>query len=445
MDDSVAGGIGSLPGGPYDSVAASIKNALVLSKAANNARFMGVTTPQYVYVNPSGGSDSTGTGLTSGTAYATIQRAIDDIPHGFKTDIIVQIAAGSFSGQNFTVNVQPGFRTGSTSAAIYVMGDQTAAYTFASSGSGALVSGKAAQVQYTLAHGLTITDGSHWVMNNTGAAPSTTRILRASTTTQIVSVQSSTAPLSNQKICAYGTVFTSSFSCGSSTLGSGGAPFLHLVGLQLNAPGIMTNCVINGSRVAGGTYQNCNIFGGVFTAATSLIDGDWGRRTMFNSLFLSGVTLSGPRSSVQQCVFSNTGNPCMAIGTTGFSSPPVPQHPGSGVKAVSAVDFEGSGIGIMATGNSYFIGAGSITFALTNRAIDAAHGALFASSVNHTWSGTVTAPSLLRSRAWFNKTGITYSVSNTASPGQDFNVGALSTIVAASSSIMDLSDLSSYQ
>lgn len=446
MDDNAgSGGIGSLPGGPYASVAASIRKGLVISKAANFDRFMSLTTPQFIHVNPSGGNDTSGDGLTAGTAYATIQRAIDDIPNGFKTDIVIQLAAGSFAGQNFHCPVVPGFRTGSTQAIIYVTGDQTSAFTFASSGAGTLLAGKSTQVQYTVAHGLTITDGSHWLMTSVaGQPPATTRVLRASSTTQIVSVQSSTVPVSNQKICAYNTTFTSSFSA-SSVRGPSDAPFLRLVGLKIDAPGIMTNILISGSRLAGGTYQNCNVFSGVFTSSAGFID--YGQRfnTMFNALFLGGATITGPRGSTQQCVFSNTGNPALALGTTGFSSPPVPAHPGSGIRLATSLDFEGSGVGIMATGNAYFIGAGPLTFALTNRAVDAAHGALFASSSNHTWSGTVTGPCLLRSRAWFNKTGITYSVANTTTPGADFNVGAAATVVAASGSVMDLVDLATFQ
>jgi hypothetical protein len=387
-------------------VAASIRKALVISKAANFDRFMSLTTPQFIYVNPVTGSDNSGDGLTPGTAYQTVQRAINDIPNGFRTDVIVQLSAGTFGGsaQNFHVNVSPGFRTGSTPANIYITGDQTAAFSYGTTGLGTLVAGKAAQVQYTVAHGLTITDGSHWITNNTGAPPLTTRVLRASSTSQLVVVQSSTVFRANEKICPYNTILVGTFSGGALT-GPTDAPFVHIVGLRVDAPGIFTNVVVNGCRMAGGTYQNVNVFSGVFTASASFVDYKARNATMFNTLFLAGAVMTGPRGSTQQCVFSNTSNPALVLGTTGFSSPPVPAHPGTGVRLATALDFEGSGVGIMSTGNSYFIGAGTITFALTNRAIDAAHGALFAASSNHSWTGTVTLPARLRSRSWFNKLG----------------------------------------
>lgn len=422
---------------------------VVFGGTSGSARFLVVgAAAQFIYVNPTTGNDTTGNGLTAGTAYATIQRAINDIPDRFVTDVVVQLAAGSFAGQNVSVSVLPGFRTGSTTANIYITGDQTSLFTFVSSGAGTLVAGKAAQVTFNVAHGLTIADATHWLMTSVaGAAPATTRVLRASSTTQIVSVQSSTIALANQKICAFGTTFTGSFACGAAAIGPGGAPFVHLVGLKLDAPGVMNNVTLNGSRANGGTWQNCNVFSGVLTAAASFFDGDYGRRTMFNLLALATVILSGARSSCQQCVFTGSGaSPALSIGANLFTFPTVPgRSPGSGVQLAQALDFEGSGVGILVTANGFFIASGTLSFALTNRILQADLGALVAASSASTWNGTCTLPAQLRRKAWFAKNSITFNVSNTATPGSDFDVGAAASVLAASGSVVDLSDLASYQ
>lgn len=418
-----------------------------------SGRFITGSSPQTIYVNPTSGNDTTGDGLTSGTSYATIQRAVDDIPSGFKTDVVIQLAAGSFSGQNTAVNVGPGFNPATnTSSQIYIVGDQTSAYTIASTAAGSLVAGKAAQVSFTTTHGLTIVDGSHWMANATATVPTSVRVLRTSTGTEVVVVQSSTTALADKKVCAYGTTFTTTFRFGCRALSVTDSPFVHLVGIKFNSLGSTTRVAFQGcnvNTVAASIVQDCNVFSGYWGTDVTFFDGMNGRRTTFNSLFKSKLFLNGPRSSLQQCVFASSpgaGHAMLNIGTVSTTEPPVPSTTPSGVRLMSAVDFEGTGNGIHLAGLSYAIASGTITFAIVGRPVFANSQSSVSASSAQSWTGTATLPSGIRRGSHWDKTGITFSVVNTDNADQDFEIGGTngSTIIDEAETLSEATELCTY-
>ncbi len=411
----------------------------LLAQDSTSSRFLTGSSPQYIYVHPTSGNDTTGDGLSMLTAYATLQRAIVDIPDGFKVDVIVQLPSGSFAGQAFNVNSLPSLKADGDLAGVYIIGDQTAAYSYATTGTGSLVAGKSSQVSYAVNHGLTITNGSHWVMNNTGDIPRDVRVLKASSVSELIFIQSSTAARLNEKICTYSTIFTSTFTA-NSVLGPDNKPFVRLVGFRMNASGVCSGIAFHGTSAAGSTFQDCAVTSGVFTTGATFSDAENYMLETRNVFFVGGCVFNGYRNGgLRDCVISNTTNPALTVG----SSSALATHPVSGACAVSSCDFEGSGVGIALSGSgAFFITEGNITFALTNRAIDAYQGALVGAGSASTWSGTVTLPARLRSRSAFAKAGITYNVTNTANPGQDFDVGSAASVVAFSSNVTDPTDLS---
>ncbi len=420
------------------------------------SRFFTGATPQLIYVDPGAGSDTTGDGLGLGTAYQTIQRAIDDIPTGFTKDVIIQLASGSFSGQNTSVVIAPGFNaTTNTSSQIYVVGERTPVFTTGTTGSGALVAGKTTQMQYSgagVAHGLTITDGSHWSYSGSAVdVPSSVRVLRASSTTDLIVVQSSTSAFSTRNLCAYNTTFTSTFRFGCHSLSVTDAPFVHLIGIKFNALGSITRVTFQGCNVSTGAasiVQDSNIFSGYWGTDVTLFDGNHGRRTTFNSVFAAKVFLNGVRSSLQQCVFASSpgaGHGMLNLGTTSTTEPPVQSTSPSGVRLVSAVDFEGTANGVNLAGQSYLVLSGNVSFALTGRAMILSQMSQVSNSAASTLSGTVTLPLSLRFGSRWNK-GMTFSISNTLNPGQDISVGGTggATVIAASDTAVDTTELCSY-
>lgn len=427
----------------------------IQNPSASESRFFTGTSPQTIYVDPTNGNDTNGDGQSVARSFKTIQRAINDIPTGFTKDVIIQLAAGSFAGQNVGVVIAPGFNaTTNTSSQIYIVGDRAPAYTVASSGAGSLVAGKTAQVQFTsVTHGLTITDGSHWsYTGSVSDVPGSVRVHRASGTTDLILVQSSTSALANRNVCAYGTTFTSSFRFGCPSLSVTDSPFVHLVGIKFNALGSTTRAVFEGCNVntgAASIVQDCNIFSGYWGTNLTLFDGNHGRRTTFNSLFVGKVNLNGARSSLQQCVFASAlaaGSGKLNLGTVSTTEPPIQSTSPSGVRLVSAVDFEGTGNGISMAGMSYVIFSGNVSFAITGRALASSDQCQVSASAAATLSGTVTLPVLIRHGSRWNKANITFSASNTLNPGQDIEVGGIGgpTIIASSATTVDATELCSY-
>ncbi len=427
--------------GVVESTASEIAAEAVAAGGSASVRFLNGVTPQYIYVHPTAGSDSLGDGLSMGTAYQTIQRAVNDIPNKYNVDVIIQLPAGEFAGQDVVVGVTSAIKPSTTtSALLFILGDHTAAYTYASTGTGALVSGKVSQTAFSVNHGLTITDGSHWIMPSSGnPVGSSFRVLRASSTTQLVFVQSSTAARTNEKVCAYNTVFTTPMTVkslnGATTISN-----VCLVGVKFSGGGEFVNVQSRSAH-----FINCELYNVIFNASgvldgCTLIDYRGRHTTMFNTLSINGLTVHGPRGSVQQCVFVNTtGGPALSIG----SSDSLPANPGSGIRLGSSLDFESTGTGLNITGSgSYFVMTNApATFACA-RSLEAYHGALISAGAStSTWSGTVTSPAIIRTRSAFNKTGITYSVVNSSNAGQDFDVGAAATVVAYASNVTDPTDL----
>lgn len=399
-------------------------------------RFFDESVLQHIYVSTTG-NDTTGDGVTPATAYATVQRALNDLPQGWRADVWISVAAGTYAGaQNWVLNVLPGARnTISVSAVtgrVFVTGDLTPIQALTGGSGGVLVPGKVAQYTHAVgAYAATITDGSHWIMQagvGTNAASLSARCVRASTTPNVVIVDSSTGALTNPQLMTWTTIFSGAINITSPAFYGTPPVFFGVQGIRFNATGVGRGVSFRGCRFdVANSGQDNGLIACTFMSGTQTQTGNNQiASTSSSSLYVAGsLSLSGSFQSVSVNVFAGAPSVAAHLMGGGTSSTVTSMTVPAFVNLFATNDFEGTGDGIHLRAGSSVGASGSVpcSFAMTNgRPIVVAGGSQVFGS--QSWTGTGGLPSLILSGSALD-TGGGYVVVNSVTPGQDVQVGVL--------------------
>lgn len=426
---------------------------------ATGARFLQSGTTQVIYVRPTTGDDTTGDGLTALTAYATVQRALTDIPDGFNCYVKVDVEAGTFATQqNWAVAATPGFMdpAGTSTGRVYIVGDHTSPdLTLASTGAGTLVSGKRAQMRFAVgAYGASITDGSHWIRQQDAVASGidSTKVCLASTSPDLDVVTPSSTAMTTVTVNPYTTTFSGTVRISAPkgpALNS--IPFVFIQGIKFTGSVQASNVTFDGVQATAlPVTSDCQVqalacIGAGYSAGFS----DYARKSIVGLLIKDGaLTLLGMAGSVLGCVIKGAGGAAGKI-NAGFSGSTIASvRAPSGANLFQDVDLEGTGDGVWLSGMST-LGNGSsgtsVTFALTSgRALLLDHGSrLTFGNGTHAWTGTSTVASVVKNGAVLEGGSTGFGVTNTTTPGDDLAVGG-GPFRALDDFYTDLGDLSRY-
>lgn len=423
------------------------------------ARFFLAGTTQRIYVRAAG-SDTLGDGLTVGTAYATAQRALEDVPNGFTCFAVVDLGAGTDAAQqNWAVASQPGFMdpAGTLTGRIYIVGNSTSPdLTLASTGVGALVSGKRAQVRFSVgAYGASITDGSHWLRVTDGVASGvdTALVCLASTSPSLDVVTTLTTAMTTVTVNPYTTEFSGTVRIAAPAgTAFGGGPFVFVQGIKFSGVVQANNVQWDGCLVTAlPVMTDCQVAAlAVVGASVSFGVTAYARRNVSNLLVKDGgLALTGMTGALLGCVFRGSSGSGPKVGAGFAGTVPGQIRAPSGANLFQDCDLEGAGDGVWLSQNST-LGNGasgtSVTFALTSgRAVLLDHGSrLVFGNGTHAWTGTATLPSIVRGGSVLVGASSVFGVTNTTTPGEDVLVGSLP-VVALDDYQIDLGDFSRYQ
>lgn len=372
-----------------------------------------VATAVTRYVNPTNGSnticDGKGTGPSSGgipCAWASVPRAMDDIPNGYTSNVDIRISAGTFTNtETWRVTAIPG----AGSPQVRIHGDctvPTAKFTTTGTGvanvtvaGGGKNGGVTSQVQplYTPTIASTcgvttdtagalpcgsitgVTDSSHFLRatTQTAGAASAYFATLASTSPNLTIVNTATSALTSQSLCPFATVYSAVTILGS-TIAPGNAstvPGMTVNGIQFTSNTFSPrNVVFNGTKFSGtGSFPNDVVLQGcVATSLMTITSKSAGTGTsIIRSAFLQGIEMFGNFGTVTGLFRPSTTSYCMILNQFGNIGSGSKMATFGGIR-LGQSDFEGTCTGIYA-GNSVLItdvgNPASISFDVTGQAL----------------------------------------------------------------------------
>lgn len=438
--------------------------------------YFSAAAPVLRYVDPALGNDTTcdgkGTGPASGgvpCAWASVQRALDDIPDGFTARVGIVLQPGTFSGtQSWTLAAQQGAATG-------VVGIEgacnTPQATFSTTNTGtAVVSGGVTKLtQWTFTPTIsagtipaTIVAGDFYLRQNNAAAASlgamnNGRVVMASTTggtTVRLTVGSGTAITSNSVVtaptlCPFSTIWSGNVTiAGNATSG-----VLRAFGMKFAGTLAATRMTMSGNWFAGSSaIARATALSGTYSSASGVALVGGGRDTNASSVSTSWFSTSqihaeGP-ANIASSVFSGTANPKIRLGGTALSALVV--FGGAQLTQFITLDFEGSGTAVDVRGTANTITSNGTSSALvgctgpvmsleiTGSPINMEAGAQWYLGCSLTSAGTYTSASTIKSgsRLWISPSGA-WAATNTSTPGSDWTVGAQAAVSTANLPVTD--------
>lgn len=417
------------------------------------------------FVDPTNGSDTLCDGKSTAAvasapacAWASVQRALDDVPDGYVAVVGVEVVAGTFAGTNtWELHAIRGNTTGN----VRVWGACTPQATFTTTGTGVALTVnsvvKMSEFTFTptIATGTipaTIANGDFHFRRIVSGAHFAGGPIVASTTggTTYVTVATSGTANSTQspRMCPYSTVFsgtttiTGSKSGTSTTLSINGIKFTGTVGTH--------SASMNGVWVTGTTTIRAASMSGVYSTSADLrfigASGDQSVSVtgcMFNSSTLA--VLSGTLS-MSANLFTGTGTK-LRLGSP-INSASV-AYGNTFITQFLSLDFEGSGaaldmrgpVQVVANGTSGGItgcSGGIISLDITGSPINMEHGAVASLGCGGGVYGNYTSASTVKSGSNLWAQG-GWTAVNTSSAGQDWTVGAQATVATASLPVTDYS------
>lgn len=415
-------------------------------------------TPVTRYVNPSTGSDTLCDGKASTAsptlpcAWATVQRALDDIPNGYTVNVDINLPAGTFSGTQIWLHHAVMGSAGSANPIVRIRADcttatavltsTTAALNVTTAGSGK--TGGVTQIANVLYSAPTVvsgsitgvTDGSHYLSTalSAGVAPTVIGV-RASTAPDLLLVTTTTTAFSNRRLCEYasGTVFSGSITVGSIVGATRPANSLVVVGISFTGTLSASQVQLVGVKVAGAssTINNSVIQTSVFTNQASLVNNSPLRLAPTGTLFMKGAEMSGQWGNVSNNVFVGGGSTNCLWVNAGVAVPSTNEVSFGGM-TLTRNDFEGTCTGIRASSSILGgLNAGANVIDITGPFIDLEDGSYFVTQNTNgnvgngsgTVSGKRTAANIVKSGSHLTTNSL-WVDTNVTSAGQDVIVGA---------------------
>jgi len=383
------------------------------------------------------GSDATGDGRSVATAFATLQRAFDEISPTFVTFTLVSMGSGSFAGARLESN---------GSGTVLIDGYRTVLDTISFVSDGGLLSGKANQRTVTVSsfdgydgYG-NVLEGSQFLRKPIPGFDlfSTGTILRSSTSPTLLEVRPVTEFFTTAEIYEPDTIFTSGVS------GSDTSPvtlsFLTIdtsigtwSGVNLN----VSDCKITG----GGLFvlsENVT-FTNVYSEDSVAIGRSGPQLNNYQGLllknFLELTTTAVPLSRLAG-VFDSTVTPKVQVGGSGGSS-----ISNFSISNIGPIDFEGASDCVRMYPNGFVFQDSTITCEGTGKFLEIRKSSTYDAN-GKSVTGTVTAP--IEIDAGSQLTGASgIALINTSTPGDDVIVGEGAAADAFSDlPVINLSDLS---
>lgn len=423
------------------------------------------------YVDPTLGSDTACDGKSANPssggnpcAWASVQRALDDVPNGFFAQVDVHIAAGTYATpQVWNLYATPGSGGTVSNPIVRVRGNcSTPTATFSSMGSGtALVSvtggGKTGGVtmknQYTFTPTVStgsitgVTDGSHYLVSDyTAGASPVVNALRASTAPTLIVVAGSGTLAGTKRLCPYNTIFSALNFVGPTNATSKVVTVsaLQISGIEVTSNNAITSVNFIGVKMSGSgpTIRDCNFANSVSINRISFISTRPGAFTFGNNLFKDGVEVTGTVGTISG-VFSASTNPNCLWVNGGIGLVAGNTVTGGGIQAIFTADFEGTCTGI-AMRNSHIglaNGTGGIAMDITGRFLKLENNSSI-TTLSQTTTGKRTLANQILSGSDFLTNG-TWSDTNVSVAGEDILVGGLPVVSYASLASTPLMDFGS--
>lgn len=433
--------------------------------------YFSATAPLFRYVNPTTGSDTTCDGKGSASAasgnpcaWASIQRAFDDVPDGSTANIGVSVAAGTFSGTNT-------WRLSSLRAAgsLTVYGDCSSPQaTFSSNGTGSLITSAGSVLkttQYlhtpTIATGTipaTIANGDFYYRQISATAaslaiPNVGRPVVASTTggTTFISVDSTTTAntTGSPRLCPYATIFS-----GTTTIDApaNAGPLFH--GMKFTGSVTATATGIAGGVWFTGTARFRNAattMSGIYSTSGDFTIEAQDRTTALANAYFNGAVapqIIGIPNSIAANVFAGTG-----VCKISFGIPPTTSTlswAGTSLGNFNVNDFEGTAstaaicmrgpvqVAVRNRSDGDACSASSGSLEIVGAPLMLEDGATFMANCT-AFTGKYTASSVVRSGAkiWFVDAPFNWLATNTSVAGQDWTVGAQTVVATAGLPVRD--------
>ncbi|CAB4127317.1 hypothetical protein UFOVP75_136 [uncultured Caudovirales phage] len=338
--------------------------------------------PEYAVANSyfqifvrSGGDDENNDGKSVGSPYATIDRALSDIPLKYTSYFMIDVGAGNFPWINKDYAFENAGLGGTTKTGIDIVGAVSALATQSGVYSGALVSGTVSTVRYTVpSYSATLTAGSHFAGKdiNDGVVPFTFRdascIIPASSTSTSIDIPDTNANfytgtiIAQSYISAYQTFIignAASTSLGS-TLSSFNfilPPTVQFIACTFTARDLLiTSRVIAGQFTAFGsgstgritpprlrgctfTRGNGSMLSNVILTRCALSSGlTFGNCDSVSGCFFPGMTVVGTIGLLSTCVFAGNSTAFSALFIGQGDANQGPYNIGT-VKQLTTIDF----------------------------------------------------------------------------------------------------------
>lgn len=401
-----------------------------------SGRFFDETALQNIYVSTTG-SDTTGDGLQPTTAYATVNRALQDLPNGWTADVWINVAAGTYAGaQNWVLQSLPGARQTVVSSAntgrVSIMGDLTPVETLTGGAVGTLNAGTNCQYTHNVgAFATVVGNGTHWIRQadvGTNGFSLGARPVISGATPNVVVVNSVTTPLVDPVLMTWNTIFSGAINVTTPNFTGSPLSWFSCQAIRFGAASTFRGVAFRVCKFdLGNSFTDCNNVFYVWVSGTQTINGIVAALNSLSSgnKIAGSASIAGVMQSVSVCVW--TGAPTLSahlmMGGTLANTASV-GLPGA-VGSWSSNDFAGTGDAIWLRAGSSIQGSGGVgtAFLMSNgRPFLMNNGSRF--SGNLVCTGTCGVATLLMNNSVLDMS-TTYNVTNSVTPGQDIQVGEL--------------------
>lgn len=361
-------------------------------------KFFDESRVQFIWVSPTG-NDSTGNGWAPASAYATVNRALRDLPTGWTAEVWIIVQAGTYTGnQTWTCPVMPGSRsTGQGTGRVAIVGDITTGATITGGVAGAAVAGTLSQFTYAVgAYTATVTDGSHYVYEVSSNWLFAGTIAMASTTPNLKVVKGGTGAFTLPRLTPFSSIFSGSITIVTPTINKFPTAWFAVCGIRFQAQVTADGVNFRAARFdVGSVFNNCMLTSCAFISGGHSVAGSRPQDTaVATSLVVTGsLSLSGMINGVTSSTFMGAvaaGNSAkLQLG--GFSATVTTTILPAWLRQFVLNDFRGTGLCVRVVGGRIASGSSSAacTVTVTGGAAIILDGAAVAfGGATWAWTGT---------------------------------------------------------
>ena len=421
-----------------------------------------------IYVR-NAGTDSPQCGSSIGSACKSIEGALAMIPTGFVPIIHVNLGAEVYDWPSVTFGSVPAFKVSAgttTEGKVLIEGDCSAPLiTFTNSGTGTVVNSggvnKATQVTYNLGAWVgTVSEGTHFVRFPSSSGATNYLAVLSSTSPNLAVVRNLTTAFLTTAGTGYVCPFSSTiavpaagrFTGAATTLDATNVSFEGVKFVSAVSPTVVfptpKNIRLNGtstsSEVSFQTFTDNDSVASHYGNNTQMIVDS--SRVYKVARFISSVTSGCVKVQGHIVSFGGVirgagtcnGGHMLSLSSS-FTDATPPPYISSSIATMTATDFEGTGSCIRMSGSSIRVGTSSTNLTCVTSSgafINAANNSIFGMHPTGTLSGTVTSPSTVLYGSLITG-GITYNISNTSSPNNDFTVGYRTNVAVSNLPVAD--------